>query len=151
MDRIKIEECFMKRSKLLYIILIALTVALMLGALTACSMAGLEADEYASVFVDAQSEKGDISFTLVIEPDKTFELKRFDGKTQTFSYVGECRTSTVRGRTEMLCTVNNAEGSYNPYFTVKHLDNGGVAAYAAGNASVFGEGDGNSITLVVFD
>ena len=120
-------------------------------SLSGCSMAGLEWDEYSSVFVDSQSESNDIEFELVLAPDRTFVLTRYDGEEATFCYEGEYRTSTVRGRTEIICTVDEGfSGNYNPYFTVRYLDDGGVAAFAEGNASAFGRGAEYEITMVIF-
>jgi hypothetical protein len=141
----------MKRHTLYKTIFLITVISILTLSLAGCSMVGLEFEEYSSVFVDAQNEDGNISFKLNLSPDRTFTLTRYDGDEKAFTYEGYSRTSTVRGRTEMLCTVTSAaEDCYYPYFTARYLDDGSLAAFAEGETSIFGSGLNRDITLVIF-
>ena len=135
-------------SKIVYLIFAFTILTLILAS---CSMAGLEWKEYDSVFIDSQNEDESISFKLTIAPDRTFTLTRYEGDEKVFTYEGDSRTSTVRGRTETICTVTSDVGNnYHPYFTVRYLDDGSIAAFSEGEKSAFGSGLTSPITLVIF-
>ena len=155
-----------------------LSIALLLTLLFACFVGGCTqltnnskteskasdyVGTYTSYFVDSQNDADQISFTLEITKDNTFELTRYDnGDYKTYS--GYYKSYTENGQTQLLCLVEEGytwndhhPNAWNPYFSVCMLDDGSLMATAGTTSSAtsvvtaFGSGSITRITLVLFE
>ena len=154
-----------------------LSIALLLTLLFACFLGGCTqlnnnttgnkttdfVGTYKSFFVDSQNDADQISFSLEITKDNTFELTRYDnGDYKTYS--GYCKSYTENGQTQLLCLVEEGykandyhPNAWNPYFSVCMLDDGSLMATAGTTSSAtsvvtaFGSGSITRITLVLFE
>jgi hypothetical protein len=141
-----------------------LAVLLLFALLSTCLFSGCSAGSgyigsYQSTFVDAQTSKGALSFTLVINRDNTFVLTRCKDGAAVSEFSGYCKSYTEAGKKQLLCVVEEGRtsNSWTPYFSLCKLDDGTVMATAgttSTNTSVmtaFGSGSSANITLILFD
>ncbi len=116
---------------------------------------------YQSTFVDSQNDDESISFTLVINSDKTFALTRYKGDV-TKEFSGYYKSYTESGKEQLLFIVEEGyefntvhPNAWNPYFSICRLDDGTLMATAgttSASAAVtaFGSGSVTKITLILF-
>lgn len=139
----------LKRTYLSALLLLALLLACFLGG---CSAGSGYIGAYESTFVDAQTDKNTLSFTLVINRDNTFTLKRLASGNVMEEYTGYYKSYTIEGKKELLCIMDEKQGSssWTPFFTLTKLDDGTLMA--ATNHAAFGVGaNRTSISLILFD
>ena len=144
---------------------IYLAFALLLTLLCTCFFGGCSQDvgTYQSTFVDSQNDEQNISFTLVINNDKTFVLTRYRDDEEVWEYSGYYKSYTESGRKQLLFIVEEGfewssyyPNAWNPYFSICKLDDGTLMATAGTTSSsssvrtAFGSGGYTSITLILF-
>ena len=117
---------------------------------------------YQSMFVDSQNDDENISFTLVINRDKTFVLTRYiNDNPKKFS--GYYKSYTESGQKQLLFIVEEGyewdtthPNAWSPYFSICRLDDGTLMATAGTTSSsvsvvtAFGSGSISKITLILF-
>ena len=118
---------------------------------------------YLSTFIDSQNDDDNISFTLVINEDKTFVLTGHNHK-EMEEFSGYYKLYTVDGQEQFLFIVEKGfewnpvyPNAWNPYFSICRLDDGTLMATAGTTfssngkfVSVFGSGSVSIITLILF-
>ncbi len=142
---------------ILFIIIIAIIPQVVIG----CSKKTDYYGTYNSIFVDSQNDAEDISFTLKINKDTTFELNKSTIKTQ---YKGTWKSYTVSGKQQLLCYIEDGyqwssryPNAWNPYFTICFLDDGTLMATpgstfgSSSSSTAFGVGEITYITLILFE
>ena len=134
--------------------------------LSGCSVQTNYVGTYHSTFVDSQNNDESISFSLVINKDKTFVLTRNNGDS-TKEFSGYYKSYTEFGKKQLLFIVEEGykwnslyPNAWNPYFTICRLDDGTLMATAGTTSSsiisnysvatAFGEGSISEITLILF-
>ena len=150
----------LKAKYLAFVLLFALLCSsLLLGG---CSTHTNYVGTYRSTFVDSQNDEENISFTLVINKDKTFVLTQYRGDS-TKEFSGYYKSYTESGQEQLLFIVeegykwNTAHpNAWNPYFSICALDDGtlmataGTTSSSSSVVSAFGSGSISKITLILF-
>ena len=150
----------LKTKCLTFVLLFALLCSsLLLGG---CSQQTNYVGTYQSTFVDSQNDDENISFTLVINRDKTFVLTRYIGDS-TDEFSGYYKSYTESGKKQLLFIVeegyewnNYHPNAWNPYFSICPLDDGtlmataGTTSSSSSVVSAFGSGSISKITLILF-
>ncbi len=143
--------------------ILLLLIALMFPCfLTGCSSTNAYCGTYSSIFVDSQNDEGNISFTLTINSDKTFELSRTPNSL-TYKGTWKSYTDNNSNKTQLICYEKEGykfndyhPDAWSPYFTLTMLDDGTLMAAAGSTSSsylitAFGSGGITAITLVIFE
>ena len=112
---------------------------------------------YQSTFVDSQHVDYKISFTLVINEDKTFVLERYQDDNISSTRSGYYKSYTESDKKQLLCIFDEAGYYWYPYFSACRLDDGtlmitGVVTSSSNTIlSALGWGKNMPISLILFN
>ncbi len=151
----------MKVKRISIAVLIIMIIAIIPQILMGCTEDTDYCGTYHSIFVDSQNDAGDISFTLKINKDNTFELNK---STDDTPYKGTWKSYTESGKQQLLCCIEEGyqwnsyhPNAWHPYFSVCFLDDGTLMASAgstftsSSSETAFGRGEITYITLILFE